>query len=59
MESKTKQSETKKNPAHRASQVVLVVRNLPDSAGDFRDMVRKIPWREDTATDSSIGEAHG
>ena len=27
------QSKTKKNPAHTASRVVPVVRNLPDSAG--------------------------
>ena len=38
--------------AMRASQVVLVVKNLPANAGDIRDMgliprsgVRKIPWR--------------
>ena len=33
---------------HRASQVVLVVKNVPANAGDVRDMVSipgKIPWR--------------
>ena len=42
----------------RASQVVLVVKNLPDSAGDIRDRVRSLGWEDPlekvVATHSSI-----
>jgi len=41
-----------------ASQVELVVENLPANAGDVRDRlsprVRRIPWRRQLATPSSI-----
>ena len=37
-----------------ASQVVLVVRNLPDKAGDIRDVGQEDPLEEGMATHSSI-----
>jgi len=41
-----------------ASQVVLVIKNLPARAGDvrprFSPWVEKIPWRKGMATHSSI-----
>ena len=44
--------------ASRASQVVLVVKNLPANAGGkrhrFDPWVRAIPWRRALATHSSI-----
>ena len=43
----------------RASQVALMVKNLPANSGDLRDVgsipgIRKIPFRNDMATHSSI-----
>jgi len=50
----------------RTSQVVLVVKNLPDNAGDIRDIgsipgLGKIPWRRKwQPTPVSLpGESHG
>ena len=37
-----------------ASQVVLVVKNLPANAGDIRSLGREDPLEEDMATHSSI-----
>ena len=43
---------------HRASQVALVVKNLPANAGDVRERVRSLGWEDslegDMATHSSI-----
>ena len=48
----------------RASQVVLVVKNLPANAGDIREFapwVRKIPWRRAWLPTPVFlpGESHG
>jgi len=48
-----------KSPAHWASKVALVTKNLPANAGDLRDLgsnpwVRKISWRRKTATHCGI-----
>ena len=48
---------------HRASQVVLVVKNPPANAGDVRDvdLIRKIPWRRAWQPTPVFlpGESHG
>ena len=47
----------------KASQVTLVVKNLPANAGDLRDRfspwVRKIPWKRESTAVFLPGKFHG